>query len=64
MQNGPEAFQPVDGHSGVQLRTQWAALHGSTCTLRPPEYEVVSPDSLETIPAAQRDLSRQGAQRR
>jgi hypothetical protein len=64
MHTGPEAFRPFDGPISTQLRPQRAALHGSAGTLWPPEYQVVSPDSLETIAAAQRDFSRQAAQTR
>jgi hypothetical protein len=62
MLNGPEAFRPFDGPSGVQLRTQWASLHGQAGTLWPPEYQEVSSDSLGTIASAQHEFSRHTAQ--
>jgi hypothetical protein len=61
---GPEAFRPFDGPSGVQPRTQWASLHDRAGTLWPPEYQEVSPDSLVTIAAAQREFLRHTAQTR
>jgi hypothetical protein len=61
---GPEAFWPFDGPNGVQLRTKWASLHCRAGALWPPEYQEVSPDSLETIAAAQRKFLRQAAQTR
>jgi hypothetical protein len=62
MLNGPEAFRPFNGPSGVQLRTQWASLHYRACTLWPPEYQEVSLESLGTIAAAQCELSGHMAQ--
>jgi hypothetical protein len=64
MITGPGAFRPFDGPSGVQLRTQWASLNDRAGTLWPPEYREVSPDSLETIVAAQRKFSLHTAQTR
>jgi hypothetical protein len=64
MLTGPEAFRPFDGPSGSQLWTQWASLHDRAGTLWPPEYQEVSPDSLGTIAAAQREFSRHTAQTR
>jgi hypothetical protein len=64
MLNGPEAFQPFDGPSGVQLRTQWASPHGQPGTLWPPEYQEVSPDSLGSIATAQHKFLWQVAQTR
>jgi hypothetical protein len=39
MLNGPEAFQPFNGPSGVQLRTQWASPPGQA-----------EPTALELLP--------------
>jgi hypothetical protein len=62
MLTGPGAFRPFDGPSGAQLRTQWASLHDGAGTLWPPEYQEMSPESLGTIVAAQREFSRHTAQ--
>jgi hypothetical protein len=56
MLNGPEAFRPFDGPSGVQLQTHWASRHGQAGTLWPPECQEVSPDSLGTIASAQHEF--------
>jgi hypothetical protein len=64
MVNGPEAFRPIDGSSRAQLRSQWASLHDRAGTLWLPEYQEVSPDSLGTIAAAQREFPRHTAQTR
>jgi hypothetical protein len=64
MLNGPETLRSFDEPSGVQLWTQWASLLGRAGTLWPPEYQEVSPNSLETIAAAQRNFSRHRAQTR
>jgi hypothetical protein len=64
LRHGPEAFQPFDGPSGEQLWPQWASLHSGAGVLWPPESQEVSPDSLGTIAAAQREFSRQAAQAR
>jgi hypothetical protein len=62
MRHGPAAFRPFGGPSGEQLRPQWASLHSGAGDLWPPEFQEVSPDSLGTIAAAQREFSRQAAQ--
>jgi hypothetical protein len=64
MLNGPDAFWPFDGPRGVQLRALWASRYGWAAILWPPEYQEVSPDSLGTIAAAQREFSRHRAQTR
>jgi hypothetical protein len=64
MRHGPEAFRQFDGPSGEQLRPQWASVHSGARDLWQPEVQEVSPDSLGTIAAAQREFSRQAAQAR
>jgi hypothetical protein len=62
MRNGPEAFQTLHRPSSEELRPQSLSLHGGAGALWPPEFQEVSPNSLDTIAAAQRDFSRQSAQ--
>jgi hypothetical protein len=62
MLTGPGAFRPFDRTSGAQLWTQWASLRDGAGTLWPPEYQEVSPESLGTIIAAQREFSWHTAQ--
>jgi hypothetical protein len=54
MGHGPTDFRSVDGPSGAQLGPKWEALHDKADTLRRPEFQVVSQDSMCTIAGAQR----------
>jgi hypothetical protein len=49
MRNEPEAFGPLDGPRGEQLRPHWAFLHCGAGALWLSEFQEVSPSSLDTM---------------